>query len=205
MTIHENYVGGWFLNPSDWGSTCDPAFGDEGSGCISDDICKSTASGGWDESNPLCDNMMAIPQNYFNGNHPFADVDGYHFSFVLYPWRCSLSGDDTNNLFSYPSITTYGSKCYVDNEPDPAPLALEIYFGVLTLDNSEIQLYRFDSDSNFTVNFKNKDNPYSIYNVNQGNLNKSEDDESAATGGVNGTDTIVNDDEEAQDSFSGFY
>jgi len=167
MRVHENYVGGWFLKPSDWGKSCDPAFGDEGAGCINEDLCKSAASGGWDKSNPLCDNILNIPNNFFNGQHPFADVEGYHFSFVLYPWRCSPSGDDKNNLFSYPSITTNGHKCFVDNEPDPAPLALEIYFGVLTSDK-EIKLYRFNSDGDFNVNFINSDSPYSINSVNQG-------------------------------------
>ena len=167
MRMHDNYVGGWFLKPSDAGVSCASGFGDEGAGCIWDGLCKSAASGGWDKNNPLCDTILDIPNTYFNGQHPFADVEGYHFSFALYPWRCDPSGDDTNNLFSYPSISKYGYKCYVDNEPDPAPLALEVYFGVLTSDK-EIKLYRFDSDANFDVNFINPGAPYTVYSVNQG-------------------------------------
>lgn len=164
MRVHENYVGGWFLKPSDSGETCEAEFGDEGAGCIWAGLCNSAASGGWD--GPLCDNILDIPNTYFNGQHPFADVDGYHFSFILYPWRCSESGDDTNNLFSYPSISAYGYKCYVDNEPDPAPVALEIYFGVLRASDSVIELYRFDSDGNFNVNPVNPGAPYFIRSVN---------------------------------------
>jgi len=163
MTVHEDYYGGFHSKCSGFGN-----MGDDGALCITEDDFQSTASGVWKKGD-LDKKVLNIPNVYFGGQHPFADEDGYHFSFMMYPWRCDNGGPAANNLFSYPSISDWGYECYVDNEPGGwgAPPDIEIYFGVL-LNNGvgdEMWLHKFESDGDFNVNWITQSGFYKLFNV----------------------------------------
>jgi len=165
MTYHQEYFGGFHSECNGFENT---NMGDDGALCITKYDFKSTFSGPWKKGN-LDKKVLNIPNDYFGGQHPFADEAGYRFSFMMYPWRCNNGGSGVASLFSYPSIYQNGYECYVDNEPDDsAPPHIEFYFGIL-LDNGvgdEMWLHKFESDGDFNVNFvTGYDNFYKLFNV----------------------------------------
>lgn len=144
--VYKDYSGGW------WGGACKAKwssddkyskYGQADMGCIAQSDMKSTASG--DKGNwPLVSQLiLGIPDAYWSGKHPFASDDGDNFSFMLYDWACASDGGySAKNLFSYPSITDLGHKCYVDNEPTLS--RIHVYFGSLASDGNSIKLYMYE-------------------------------------------------------------
>ena len=89
-----------------------------GNGQITEDDCKSQASGKW--GGDVCENIAKIENPYENDQNRVQGPGGA-FSFMLFPWVCEADSNMVGSNFVWPTMskwkTTTGWKCYADNEP----------------------------------------------------------------------------------------
>lgn len=107
-----------------------------GNGQITEDDCKSQATGNW--GGGVCDKIAKIENPYENDQNRVQGPGGA-FSFMLFPWVCEADSNMVGSNFVWPTMskwkTTTGWKCYADNEPGTKdvgwPPYIEIWLGGL--------------------------------------------------------------------------